>query len=84
MPAVLLQFPRRPVLLAMRASSATARELFAGRAVDGQAEEIARFAEIRVPLTVCEEVNQSYEVEDEDCEEDDEAYCCASIEALKY
>jgi hypothetical protein len=31
----------------MRASSATARELFAERAVDGQAEDIAWLAEIR-------------------------------------
>jgi hypothetical protein len=40
-------FQRRSVLLAMRASSATARELFAERAVDGQAEDIAWLAEIR-------------------------------------
>jgi hypothetical protein len=72
MAAILLQFPRRTVLLAVRASTATARELLTGRTVDGQAEEIARLAEIRVPLSVCEEVDQSYEVEDEDCEEDDD------------
>jgi flagellar biosynthesis protein FliR len=40
-------FQRRSVFLAMRASSATARELFAERAVDGQAEDIAGLAEIR-------------------------------------
>jgi hypothetical protein len=59
MPTVLLQFPRRPVLLAVRASSATARQLFARRTVDGQAEEIARLAEIRVPVSVSQEVDQS-------------------------
>jgi hypothetical protein len=72
MPAILLQFPRRTVLLAVRASTATARELFAGWAVDGQAEEIARLAEIRVPFSMSQEVDQSYEVEDEDREEDDD------------
>jgi len=72
MPAVLLQLPRRPVLLAVRAAAATARELFAGRAVDRQAEQVARLAEIRVPVPVRQEVDQSRQVEDEDCEEDDD------------
>lgn len=56
----------------MRTSSATTREFFAGWTVDGQAEEIARLAEIRVPFSMSQEVDQSYEVEDEDCEEDDD------------
>jgi hypothetical protein len=56
----------------MRASSATTRELLTGRTVDGQAEEIARLAEIRVPFSMSQEVDQSYEVEDEDREEDDD------------
>jgi hypothetical protein len=60
MPAIVLQLPRRPVLLAVRTASAAARELFAGWTVDCQAEEVARLAEIRVPVSVSQEVDQSY------------------------
>ena len=70
MSAVILQFPRRPILLPVRASSATACKLFARRTVNGQAEEITRLAEVGVPVSMREEVDQSHEIEDEDCEED--------------
>ena len=60
MSAIVLQFPGRPVLLAVRTASAAARKLFAGWTVDCQAEEVARLAEIRVPVSVSQEVDQSY------------------------
>jgi hypothetical protein len=57
MSAIVLQFPRRPILLTVRTSTATACELLAGWTVDSQAEEVARLAEIRVPISMSQEVD---------------------------
>ena len=56
----------------MRSSAAAAGQFLAGRAVDGQTEKVARLAEVSVPITVCDEVDKSQKVEEEDCEEDEE------------
>ena len=58
MSAVLLQSPRRAELLSMGPSAATAGQFFAWRTVDGQAEEVTRLAEIGIPVTVCDKVDE--------------------------
>lgn len=58
MSAVLLQSPRRAELLPMRSSAAAAGQFLAWRAVDGQTEEVARLAKVRVPVAVCDKVDE--------------------------
>ena len=58
MPAILLQSPGRPELLSVRSSATASGQLLAWRAIDGQTEEVARLAEIGVPVAVCDEVDE--------------------------
>ena len=68
-------------MLTMRSSTAAASQLHARRAIDGQAEKVARLAEIGVPVRVCEEVDESQQVEQENCEEDKEEGTLVSVSA---
>lgn len=42
----------------MRSSAAAAGQFLAWRAVDGQTEEVARLAKVRVPVAVCDKVDE--------------------------
>jgi hypothetical protein len=57
MSAILLQSPSRAELLPMGSSAAAAGQFLAWRAIDGQTEEVARFAKVGVPVAVRDEVD---------------------------
>ena len=56
----------------MRPSATASGQLLTWRTVDGQAEEIARLAQISVPIAMRDEVDESEQVEHKDCEENEE------------
>jgi hypothetical protein len=56
----------------VRPSATASGQLLTWRTVDGQAEEIARLAQISVPIAMRDEVDESEQVEHKDCEENEE------------
>jgi len=56
----------------MRSSATAPRQLHARRTIDSQAKKVAGLAEVGVPVGVCEEVEESQKVEQEDCEQNEE------------
>lgn len=72
MSTILVELPQRAELFPLRSSATNPSQFLAGWTVDGQAEQIARLADVGVPVAVRDEVDQCAQVEDEDCEEDDE------------